>query len=582
MPQLRLVEHEIRRLRATYSELSRQHKAISSEIEAYCALISPGRRLPTKVLQAIFIECLPSQANATLSKNYAPILLTRICRGWRQVAFATPELWSSLHLPIPVMRAFPRDDPQSPEAYLYSDLAQGYEIEARRWLERTFDRPLSISLVDGDRRPRSSSSSSNATTLASEMVELIALFVSRWKNISIKAHIADLQPMLALPSNLMLQFLRSLSIECIHSRSFSRSYLSDPLESMSSTWKATPLLCGAPNLRELALIDIRQNFLDLPVCWGNLISLTLEANQDQSSTGAMSANSGIHHSPSDIASVLSQCPGLVECRVDIFGPLKPQDMGGMPHTLETISLPRLESLGINSHSSDLRWFLRSLDVPSLRRIEFHTQQSSSDLVFFLAHSSRNNGNIGDNILALATSPRSFTTSILTRCLAECPNLVSFSMKKWRMTEYDSDDVMDPFSLSSTTADSVKLDVSFLELLLSTLPIQPDQSHSTTKSFLCPNLSILDCLTDVCFSDMALLTFIKSHHSAYNSGKMQKRLKRISVRFRRPQEMLGMNQELKIFIDGGLVMELWYPREASPFRPKMGLQAVRELRSATVF
>ena len=42
----------------------------------------------------------------------------------------------------------------------------------------------------------------------------------------------------------------------LHSRTY-------PSESMSSIRKATPLLFGAPNMHEVVLIDIRQNFLDL-------------------------------------------------------------------------------------------------------------------------------------------------------------------------------------------------------------------------------------------------------------------------------------------------------------------------------
>ncbi|KAF7331388.1 F-box domain-containing protein [Mycena kentingensis (nom. inval.)] len=51
--------------------------------------------IPNELLCTIFTECLPPPPIAP-SPQTAPMLLTQVCSHWRAVAFAAPELWSSL------------------------------------------------------------------------------------------------------------------------------------------------------------------------------------------------------------------------------------------------------------------------------------------------------------------------------------------------------------------------------------------------------------------------------------------------------------------------------------------------------
>ncbi|KAF5324059.1 hypothetical protein D9611_008344 [Ephemerocybe angulata] len=69
-------------------------------IAAHCALLSPARRLPDDILREVFLNCLPPNHNATFSPADSPVLLTHVSNRWRDVAFSTPRLWSTLHIPL--------------------------------------------------------------------------------------------------------------------------------------------------------------------------------------------------------------------------------------------------------------------------------------------------------------------------------------------------------------------------------------------------------------------------------------------------------------------------------------------------
>ncbi|KAJ7506550.1 hypothetical protein B0H11DRAFT_234881 [Mycena galericulata] len=61
--------------------------------------------LPTEIIWEIFLHCLPSikESSAHAPERYAPLLLLRICRIWREIALSIPTLWTTLylcHIPI--------------------------------------------------------------------------------------------------------------------------------------------------------------------------------------------------------------------------------------------------------------------------------------------------------------------------------------------------------------------------------------------------------------------------------------------------------------------------------------------------
>ncbi|KAK7048940.1 hypothetical protein R3P38DRAFT_3620455 [Favolaschia claudopus] len=58
--------------------------------------LDPMARLPLEIVSIVFAYCLPDSAPPTPNPGMAPILLVHICRLWRNVALATPTLWTGL------------------------------------------------------------------------------------------------------------------------------------------------------------------------------------------------------------------------------------------------------------------------------------------------------------------------------------------------------------------------------------------------------------------------------------------------------------------------------------------------------
>ncbi|TEB38265.1 hypothetical protein FA13DRAFT_1786072 [Coprinellus micaceus] len=69
-------------------------------VKSHYALVPPARRLPTDILSLIFL-CYLDQCrwrSPYLGAQYPTILLTHVCRRWRQVALLTPLLWSAIRV----------------------------------------------------------------------------------------------------------------------------------------------------------------------------------------------------------------------------------------------------------------------------------------------------------------------------------------------------------------------------------------------------------------------------------------------------------------------------------------------------
>ncbi|KAG2037882.1 hypothetical protein BDR03DRAFT_955769 [Suillus americanus] len=113
-------------------QLFEQKNKIIKSINLHKRLVSPLWRLPTEVLSQIFCHCLPQipkldelQPPSTLT---APMLLTKICRQWREIAVGMPSLWCMLSVKV--------DDRNWQQAAFFYNT----------WLKRARGRPLSLRL----------------------------------------------------------------------------------------------------------------------------------------------------------------------------------------------------------------------------------------------------------------------------------------------------------------------------------------------------------------------------------------------------------------------------------------------------
>ncbi|KAG1777016.1 hypothetical protein EV702DRAFT_1028551 [Suillus placidus] len=90
------LQAEIEAIHMRMAVQQEKRRAVEARILENRARISPVRFLPTEILQQIFKSCLPNDRYVVPHILSAPLLLCQICRRWRDIALATPELWSSI------------------------------------------------------------------------------------------------------------------------------------------------------------------------------------------------------------------------------------------------------------------------------------------------------------------------------------------------------------------------------------------------------------------------------------------------------------------------------------------------------
>ncbi|KAF8214032.1 hypothetical protein K438DRAFT_994045 [Mycena galopus ATCC 62051] len=83
--------------------ISRQHKVLDDllsrrwDLQTQLDSIAyPVLSLPPEITSEIFTQCLPTERDLDVVNAYeAPLLLTHVCRAWRQIAIALPALWTT-------------------------------------------------------------------------------------------------------------------------------------------------------------------------------------------------------------------------------------------------------------------------------------------------------------------------------------------------------------------------------------------------------------------------------------------------------------------------------------------------------
>ncbi|CAA7263521.1 unnamed protein product [Cyclocybe aegerita] len=191
-PQARLdaIDVEIDKVFRVYNQLANHRQTLSKEIEEVRALISPMRHLPSDILREVFIQTLP-ESDAIMKANRCPLLLTHICRFWRDVALSTPNLWTSLQITVPG-NPFPSSTEEPPHKLIES--ANKIAVGIREWLSRSGALPLSVSLTSNYR---------GQDSLAHKPITASLIpFSSRWHKLEITSyvpHISNLAAVKDLP-----------------------------------------------------------------------------------------------------------------------------------------------------------------------------------------------------------------------------------------------------------------------------------------------------------------------------------------------------------------------------------------------
>ncbi|KAJ7482006.1 hypothetical protein FB451DRAFT_139952 [Mycena latifolia] len=215
-------------LRRRLGQLNTLIAALSAERQRLLAhsdsIVYPVLSLPPEIASLIFIHCIPpSEILPHPSPIEAPLLLTQICRQWRDIAVDTPELWQSIALV----------DTRSVEVF-------------KTWLSRSGNYPLNFSLNCVD------------PIHAARLIDACLPHAGRWQDVE-----------LALPVNVLRRFDGATPMLMLRKISLS---LRGPFSRQAGIHIHPIAASDAPLLRFATVTTYPDLEFDLP--WAQLTSLT--------------------------------------------------------------------------------------------------------------------------------------------------------------------------------------------------------------------------------------------------------------------------------------------------------------------
>ncbi|KAJ7050022.1 hypothetical protein C8F01DRAFT_1180565 [Mycena amicta] len=314
------------------SALTTRRTQLQACVDTETALLAPAIRLPPDVLREIFVSCLPATHNAVMSAREAPLLLGRVCSLWREVAWTSPQLWTSLHIPL---------------LFVMDRIRRAERLAAvEAWLRRSGVLPLSVSYT----RP----AQSFWTALEMGLEGILFDWLHRMSHLQLINPSASTLEKMKTPS-----MLRALRV------------------SGATSFLATNLLWAAPYLQDIALEFGRQSYtashasafgrgvLERPVKWLQLTSLSLQNH--------------IHFST--VETLLHRCPQL-----QLFVIRALAARAQHPHIPEHFTHPVLQSFIILDSASmpgnEITSFLEHTALPELRCLRIPTTDADDIHVSF--------------------------------------------------------------------------------------------------------------------------------------------------------------------------------------------------------
>ncbi|KAJ7513070.1 hypothetical protein B0H11DRAFT_17237 [Mycena galericulata] len=340
---------------------------------------SPALALPYELISQIFIHCLPLHRRIRPRRGCVPMRLSQICGQWRDVALATPQLWSSVYLKLApgpqydgISTLFDGIDPESVLDHTHDVL--------ELWFTRAAGHPLSITIICAEL----------GVGVPRNIMDLIAAHSAHWGRIELQVADGDFQAFNAISGPFPL----------LHSLAIRRTDQTLEVQALAV------LLHGCPNLLALQLSStLIMNPADLDVLPTSLTALQ---------SVYWSANS--NHFP-----MFERIPNLRHLSTLNYGTWDLMHGTGNPPTV----IPSLRSLLVRG--SPL--FLDLIDTPALEYLGVELAQdyrspNSTPIAAFLSRS-RAWGQL--TYLSLDVSRTHIGGVGLAECLAAVPTLATLEL-----------------------------------------------------------------------------------------------------------------------------------------------------------
>ncbi|KAJ8073345.1 hypothetical protein PM082_011617 [Marasmius tenuissimus] len=276
-------EEQIRQLDEEISRLQAKRQTLKQFVNLHRTLLSPSRRVPADIWRLVFIECLPTDSYGLCAPTTqsAPLLLTTVCRSWREIALSTPNLWNAIHIYLPAA---------SPNITDRDNIIQllGRKEGLKAWLDRSGSLPITLSLgADPMSRPqglmqmlqRGAPIASEATrTQRTEFTELLARYAHRWRTVAFSSGIRslDLTPFEILSMSSLSSMESIYNFGPLFCRSEQPGHI-NVHHAQLLPFPVAKLLARVTSLRrlELSYSDISASTFSLSIPWYHLTELSL-------------------------------------------------------------------------------------------------------------------------------------------------------------------------------------------------------------------------------------------------------------------------------------------------------------------
>ncbi|KAF6753175.1 hypothetical protein DFP72DRAFT_902108 [Ephemerocybe angulata] len=347
-------------------------------VQRHFALLSPLKRLTDDVLSTLFLALLdhPDNRHAKMSNAHPAVVLSHVCRRWRQLALDTASLWTTLRIHLPVLpQVYPYGARSAnPHMAAHSplvELTRRWEKEVEKiltmtrvWLERSKECTLTIDLLATDVTSQEQDMSPKADTSGlTALIEAICDASRRWK-----------------VATLRLSTTRFTSIDSPFRRIFTLAEDDVPLlqdltfsvdasfgihpeeESLIPPHRETGML-GGRSLHSVSLGTICVDINTLPIRWEQLTDIQFNGYIHAYTPDVFPGGTGhgLSFDCTQALNLLRLCPRLVNCDLSLVPYSRPLESFG------TVSLPHLKSLTLRYSVPGMK-FVSCLQAPSLRKL----------------------------------------------------------------------------------------------------------------------------------------------------------------------------------------------------------------------
>ncbi|KAK7031033.1 hypothetical protein VNI00_013823 [Paramarasmius palmivorus] len=473
-------EKQVQLLNEKISQLQAERNRLQKFIDNHRALLSPARRLPRDIIAEVFLHCLPVDQLPTCDASEAPLVLTTVCRSWREIAITTPRLWRAIHFILPPHYEYTINDKVRELFHLRKE---GLQL----WLSRTGSVPLTISCYGLPLESKPWTIREALTAMYTEYLEILSQYSARWKTLYLSNIPRELlSPFQVLKAN-DVPLLSALSLEA-NGFEFGRHWtpvsgdLEHPLHNITRT----------SSLRVLSLLREWADTFTFPICWSNLTELHL----------CPGSNNGTVFPDMNAVEIVQRlgqtCRSLRKCKLDLFI----SDFRGLssvhcrhtwPHLSELSIQLQIEAYGTGEETGDvhlIRRIFEPITTPALSHLSLHvtSRRITLDEMPFLDFLQVSQCPIVSLALDLSLSGRA-----LIEGLQAIPSLTAFHLK----------DVFQSTPYVSEEGEIIRL------------PPYPvltsDVLRSLSNRALCPFLEevILECCPAECMDDVVAFALARS-------------------------------------------------------------------------